>query len=329
MKQRGNRYCSACQTQLQKRGKTAAGTQRWLCLKCHQSSIRVRPDLARALQLERFVTWLLSKQSQAELDISDRTWRDQTEWCWDVVPKPTLTNEFHPIILIDGIKVGALVCLIARTPEAVLAWRWVAWESSFTWALLIERMIAPTVVVCDGQKGSLLALTRCWPTTIIQRCLFHVWQNIRAKLTLNPQTNAGQELLQLTRALWSITTNEQAMVWQQRLQDWYQRYGSFIRERTYSATHTRRWQHTHRGVRSAYRQLEKLVRLNQLFVYLNKTLTPEPIPRTTNYVEGGINSQLRAKLKDHRGMNQLHQQRLVEWYLYSRMQGQKPPRNCL
>ena len=313
MKQRGNRYCSTCQTKLQKRGKTAAGTQRWLCPTCRQSGIRTRPDLARAFQLERFVTWLLSKRSQTELDTSDRTWRAQIDWCWSIAPKPTPPNEPCPIILLDGIKVGALVCLVARTPEAVIAWQWVGWESSLTWSLLLAKLPAPTVVVCDGQKGVLLAIARCWPSTTIQRCLFHVWQNIRAKLTLNPQTNAGQELLQLTRALWPITTNEQATVWQQRLQDWHQLYGPFIRERTYSAMHTRRWQYTHRGVRSAYRQLEKLVRLNQLFVYLNKTLTTETIPKTTNYVEGGINSQLRAKLKDHRGMNQLHQQRLVEW----------------
>ncbi len=44
---------------------------------------------------------------------------------------------------------------------------------------------------------------------------------------------------------------------------------------------------------------------------------------------GGINSQLRTKLKLHRGMNEEHQRRLVEWYLYSRTNNQKPPRNFL
>ena len=58
-------------------------------------------------------------------------------------------------------------------------------------------------------------------------------------------------------------------------------------------------------------------------------LTTEPIPRTTNYVEGGINSQLKEKLKLHRGLNQTHQQRLVDWYLYTRTSNPKPPRNVL
>lgn len=311
---------------------TAAGTQRWLCPQCSTSGIRPRPDLARAFQFERFVAWLLGKLSQAELSVPARTWRSQTAWCWEIAPQPTLPRGFHSVILLDGIRVGSLVCLIARTPTTVLAWRWVGWESSTTWGLLLAQLPVPTVVVCDGQKGILLALAMHWPQTVIQRCLFHVWQNIRAKLTLNPQTTAGQELLQLTRDLWAVTTNEAALSWQRRLEDWHQRHSDFIQQRTYSSTnrpHTRRWQYTHRGVRSAFTQLKKLVNADQLFVYLDRTLTAEPIPRTTNYVEGGINSPLRTLLKYHRGLNQLHQQRLVEWYLFSRMVGQKPPRNCL
>ena len=299
---------------------------------CIVTQIRPRPDLARAMLLERFVQWLLGKLSQAELPIADRTWRQQIEWCWAIVPRPAPTNEVHPIILLDGIKVGSLVCLIARTPTAVIAWRWVGWESSTTWSLLLERIPAPTIVVCDGQKGILLAITRCWPTARIQRCLFHIWQNVRAKLTLHPHTIAGQELLHLTRGLWLVKTQADALGWQQHLQEWFECYGRFIQERTYyeqSVLRRRRWWYTHRGVRSAYRQHKELVNNDQLFVYLDRTLTADVIPRTTNYVEGGINSPLRTLLKHHRGMNQLHQQRLVEWYLYSRMMGQKPTRNCL
>lgn len=225
-----------------------------------------------------------------------------------------------------------MVCLIARTPSAVIAWQWVGWESGNTWSLLLERLPAPLVIVCDGQKGVLLAIIRCWPKTKIQRCVFHVWQNIRVKLTLHPQTRAGQDLLQLTRDLWQVKTNEHSLAWHEQLKAWHQNYGIFIRERTYFDSPTsghRRWWYTHRGLRSAYKQLEKLVQTNQLFTYLDTALTTEPIPRTTNYVEGGINSQLRTKLKLHRGMSELHQRRLVEWYLYSRTEEPKPPRKFL
>jgi len=242
-----------------------------------------------------------------------------------------LTGEIYPIILLDGIRIGSLVCLIARTPNAVIAWHWAGWESSNTWAKLLEQLPAPTVVVCDGQKGNLLAIARCWPKARVQRCLFHVWQNIRVKLTLHPLTEAGQELLQLTRNLWSVKTVEQAQSWRQKLEAWQEQYGDFIRERTYRTEQLaghRKWWYTHRSLRSAYRQLDKLLQDNQLFTYL-EPLTDEVVPRTTNYVEGGINGQLRTKLKLHRGLSQMHQQRLVEWYLYSRTADQKPPRNCL
>jgi hypothetical protein len=276
----------------------------------------------------------MGKQSQTELPhgLTDRTWRKQTSWCWDIAPKPLRTGEVYPIILLDGIGIGSLVCLIARIPKAVIGWHWAGWESSNTWEKILEKIPAPAVVVCDGQKGILLAIARCWPHTRIQRCIFHVWQNIRVKLTLRPQTEAGRELLQLTRDLWQVKAPEQATHWQERLETWHKRYESFVRERTYiqdPKPNQRRWWYTHGRLRSAYYQLNKLLQDNQLFTYLDSTLTTEPIPRTTNYVEGGINSQLRTKLKLHRGMSEDHQRRLVEWYLYSRTEDPKPPRKFL
>jgi len=119
MKQRGFRYCSACKSKLQKRGLTAAGSQRWFCSYCSNSAIKPREDLSRVFVLDRFVTWLLGKQSQTELSIPDRTWRAQISWCWDIIPKPVITGEVYDVILIDGIRVGSMVCLIARTSTFV------------------------------------------------------------------------------------------------------------------------------------------------------------------------------------------------------------------
>lgn len=335
MKQRGFRYCRSCHTKLQKWGKTNAGTPRWRCPNCTSTRIRSRPDLARALLLERFVAWLLGKQSQTELGLPERTWRAQTSWCWDIAPRPILTGEQYPILLLDGIRVGSLVCLIARTPQYVVAWAWVPYEAGTTWDKLLSQLPAPVVVVCDGQKGILVSIPRNWPGTKIQRCHFHVWQNVRSKLTLFPQTEAGKHLLLLTKILLKgLHTVEDAERWEAKLATWEELYGDFIRERTTTPNPKpgqRKWRYTHERLRSAYRQLTKLVKDNQLFSYLDGHLlrqTNQPIPRTTNYVEGGINSQLRTKLKLHRGMSEDHQRRLVEWYLYSRTEEPKPTRFC-
>lgn len=333
MKQRGFRYCSTCKSKLQKWGRTKAGSPRWRCPKCKGTAVRDRPDLTKALMLERFVAWLLSKQSQAELGIKPRTWRKQIAWCWEVVPRPEISGEVYSILLLDGIRIGSLVCLIARTPKYVANWHWAYWESSNTWEELLKQLPAPAVVVCDGQKGILLAIGRCWPNARIQRCHFHIWQNVRSKLSLHPTTQAGQELLALTKHLLrGINTQEEAATWAKSLYGWEERWRDLLKERTLRDNpppHKRKWWYTHGKLRSAYYQLRKLVESNQLFTYLETDLTDQPIPRFTNHVEGGINSQIRTKLKLHRGLSQQHQQRLVDWYLNSRTEAQKPTRKFL
>lgn len=313
---------------MQKRGKTAAGTQRWFCVSCSQSHSLGHDTQKLGQLLDRFVRWLLGKNSQVEFDttITDRTWRNQISWCWEITPRLEPNIKAHEIILLDGIRIGVYVCLIAKTTKGVIGWQWVGWESSLSWSILLNKIPSPIVVACDGQKGILLAIARSWPKTRVQRCLVHVERNIRTKLTLHPQSEAGRKLFQLTRDLWQVQTLEQAGIWQRSLENWGQHYSDLIRERSFYES-SRRWWYTHKRLRSAYRQLEKLLKDKQLFTYLD--LTTEPIPRTTNHVEGGINSQLRTLLKLHRGLSQTHQMRLVDWYLYSRSEGQKPPRNFL
>jgi len=284
--------------------------------------------LSRDFILERFVIWLLGKASQDELDGSARTFRNQTAWCWNVIPKPITTGEIHHAIIVDGIRVGGQVCLIARTTDFVITWLWVPYESSQYWAELFKLLPSPTYVVCDGQKGLLKAILLCWPTTIVQRCRFHSWLNVKAKLTLHPESRAGQSLLQLTRDLQHIKTRRQARRWRQKLKYWYRKHRHYVNERTTKSNpkpKERRWRYTHERTRSAYRQLDKIK--NDL---LRSSYKRSPrLPSTTNHLEGGINSQLRTKIKLHRGMKNEHQKVLVNWYLYTRTEGRKAPRFCL
>jgi Transposase, Mutator family len=331
---RGYKYhCNTCSNKLQKRGLTAAGSQRWFCAVCSKSGIKLRQDLSQAFLLERFHSWLLGKLSVAELGskMTERTWRTQVDWCWQIRPIIEVTGEVYPVLLVDGIRIGSMVCLIARTVTHIVAWEWVPWESSAMWSKLFDRLPAPNVIVCDGQKGLLLAIQRSWPSTLVQRCIVHVVRNSVTKLTRHPQTEAGASLLQLGYDLYGITSLELSSSWQARLITWGQAYDGFISQKTYyvKPNGSKGYWYTHKRVRSAYKQLTKLVQDNQLFVCLDKSNYPGRIPNTTNFVEGGINSQLRTKLKYHRGMQDEHQRRLVEWYLYSRSEDPKPPRNFL
>jgi hypothetical protein len=266
---------------------------------------------------------------------SARQFRRKTAWCWDTpsLAQLVLTGEIHHAVIIDGIRIGPYVCLIARTTAHVMSWEWVPYESSQYWSQLIEILPPPTVVVCDGQKGMLLALKTLWPDTTLQRCRFHAWLNVKAKLTLQPESIAGQQLLILTRELLHVHSKREARVWKNKLKRWYRKYGNYINQRTINPKPTkgqRKWRYTHDRIRSAYRQLYKL--RDDL---LRSSYRPNPsLPRNTNFLEGGINSPLRTLIKHHRGMTYEHQMKLIEQYLYSRTEaaeiqsesGQKPPR---
>lgn len=310
-------HCLRCSAKLVSRSRTAAGTKRWKCIPCGYSTTKPRVDLTRKYIMERFLSWLLGTHSQGALTGSARTFRDQTSWCWDVPIPSILTGEVHRCVIVDGIRVGDQVCLIARTTDYVVAWAWVPYESSAYWSELLRLLPPPTYIVCDGQKGLLKAISLCWPETVVQRCRFHTWSNVKTKLTLCPESRAGQELLELTRNLLHVRTRRQARRWKQHLKAWHKKHRRYLNERTVKHNpepQERSWRYTHERLRSAYRQLARTT--DDL---LRSSYRPDPeLPRTTNHIEGGINSHIRTLLKLHRGMPKAHQRKLVEWYLYSR-----------
>jgi hypothetical protein len=180
------------------------------------------------------------------------------------------------------------------------------------------------------------ALNTLWPSTVIQRCRFHAWLNVKTKLTLHPESKAGQQLLAITRDLLKVHSKREARIWKHELRRWFRKHHSYIEQRTLTQNPTRgqrKWHYTHYRVRSAYRQLYKIT--DDL---LRSSYHPNPqLPRNTNYLEGGINSQIRTLIKNHRGMSNEHQMKLVEQYLYSRTEAagtkpifsQKAPRKTL
>jgi hypothetical protein len=285
--------------------------------------------------LDQFIGYLLGKDSWTELSddlgVPERTLQDRFAWCWGITPPTTSTGEIHDVLVIDATRVGDQSCFIASTPSYVVSWDFMPRENSAYWESHLSKIPPPTVVVCDGQKGVLLALSRVWPGTRIQRCLKHVQRNLFTKLTRRPESESGQDLLVHFALIWDVQTESGAARWIEVFHEIYNYHGEFFSERTYSLTITagkHSWWYTHKNVRSAYRQIDKLIRDDQLFIYLDEQLKIQGVivPRTSNRVEGGLNSGLQGQLYIHRGMTSQHQQKLVEWYLYVRTEGQKPPR---
>ena len=263
------------------------------------------------------------------------------------------------MLLIDGTRVGDETCLIARSPKFIESHCFAPYESSTYWDTLLRTIPPPSVVVCDGQKGMLLSIAHCWPLTRTQRCLVHVGRNLRTKLTMHPQSDAGVDLKEHFDCIWDVATEFQAQRWSEVFFEMTEYHNIFLGEKSYSSPiddqahrgddtlkpeptlsfrpRKRSWWYTHKNVRGAYKQITKLLKDDQLFVFLDSRLLSDiqardntaVIPRTTNHLEGGTNSPLKGLLYLHRGMPKKHQKRLAEWYLYGKSEYQKPPRFCL
>ena len=179
----------------------------------------------------------------------------------------------------------------------------------------MSRIAEPEVVVSDGGDGFAEALRETWPGTRHQRCVFHALSQVRRYTTSRPKTQAGAELYGLARALNSITTLGEAQGWVDSLLSWSERWDAFLSET--AAGEDGRPRLVHERLVRARRSLVRLVSAGTLFTYLDPELTLEgPLPSTNNSVEGGVNSRLRAMLRDHRGLSVEHRLKAIFWWCY-------------
>jgi len=207
---------------------------------------------------------------------------------------------------------------------AHLSWMFAVRESFASWLAFLKNLPAPDVVVIDGQKGLLAAILCLWPQAKIQRCLVHIERLARIKLTRQPKTRAGKELLTLVQGLFGVRTRRQRRRWLRAHRRWEHRHAVFLKERSYGeakAGKKRLWWYTHRNIRAVRSLLRNA--LPHLFTFVRYP----HVPRTTNHVEGGVNSRLKELVHRHRGLPQDRKQVLVAEHLALKRE-KKPPPKC-
>ena len=315
---------------MQRRGRTAAGTQRWYCRSCTSSAVRKRPDTQDRHHRMLFTRWLTGNRSLSEIahdyGISRRTLARWFAPLWENIQRPpVLIQDPCATYILDGVYLSGRenAALICRTLTAQLSWMFAVRESLANWLTFLKTLPAPDAAVVDGQKGLLAAIFYLWPQTKIQRCLVHIERLARIKLTRQPKTRAGRELLTLVRGLFSVRTRRQRRRWLRAYRHWEQRHAAFLKERSYGepkAGKKRTWWYTHRNIRAAGSLLRNA--LPHLFTFVRYP----HVPRTTNHVEGGVNSRLKELVHRHRGLPQDRKQVLVAEHL-ARKKEKKPPRN--
>lgn len=221
------------------------------------------------------------------------------------------------MLFVDGIHLGRqAVVLIAYSGRHVVGWYVARTEKTQAWKALFAKIPAPEVVVCDGGSGIASALKQAWPTSRVQHCTFHAFNAVKRQTTTRPRTQAGVDLYRIARALLSVSTPDEAVAWLESLSAWNYRYQGFLAERTMVPSGG--WVPTHKRLITAKNALNTLARKGTLFTFLEPELRARigQIPSTNNAIEGGVNTQLRAMLRDHRAMSLNRQIKAVCWWCY-------------
>lgn len=326
------RKCPVCGRKLVKNGQEN-GKQRWRCLTCGTARIRTRVDTASRNQEPLRQRHLLSKQTGNEIarsrHISRRTFDRR---CSPSLANPNtrsapkylhdgdsirLSPKTSSYIIADATALSCEVVAIARTASGGVNWSFARYESSDVWIRVFFSFNGVLAIVSDGQKGIHKAARICFGEGLImQRCHFHIKQNLRAKLTSRPKTEAGADLATLATWLCRVREYDHMALFIGTFYGLYEAYGAFLRERTYYRDRNNgrvRWSYTHKQVRSAYRQISELIESDQIFAYITH---PElKLSNTTNAVEGGLNSRISELIRSHRGLLPERQRELVDRFL--------------
>ncbi len=262
------------------------------------------------------------------MKMSARTFRRLTSRFWELWPVPSVCDEVHHVVFVDGIWLGRdVVILIACTKDYVIGWHLARSEHSQAWSALMARIAPPDVVVSDGGNGFEKARRAIWPRTHVQRCTFHAFCQVKRQTTTRPKLQAGVELYGIAKDLLHVNDLNGAAEWLASFSNWCTRWDEFLKEKTVVDG---RIQFKHERLRRARRGLEKLARAGTLFTYLEEDLTQEGfIPATNNMIEGGVNAQLRIVLKEHRGLRLDRRIKAVFWWCYMHTECPLAPANIL
>lgn len=314
-------------------GRTARGRQRFHCPGCKATKTCRRPDLSNRLLRLTLKHWLTGSLGLAELArqrrVTPRTLQRRLRRLWRELPIPRPMPPASGLILDATHVIGNryVVLVVQDIRRYPVTWAFAERETFESWWRVLDALRAagmePRFVVGDGHTGLLKALRLIWPQVLIQRCLLHVMRQARLDLTQNPRTLPGQALLDLVKRLREVRTRRQRRRWHRAYRQWLCRHDAFLKERTVNPAGPRRWWYTHRKLRAVRSQINNS--LPDLFHYIRY---PE-IPRTTNHVEGGINSRLKDLFRRHRGLSATRKITLTAWYLHSRQTTQKPTRNVV
>lgn len=196
-----------------------------------------------------------------------------------------------------------------------LFWSWQKSESlqnlseDFYQVYLLTQLNQPLGTISDWKSSIVTLVSACFPGIPHQRCLSHVVRELKRLLPAGSPFFFTKALREIACDLIQISDPSDYFDWNKRINYWLTDFGYLLKEKTLSLGETKKksW-YTHQNLRRAI----KLMTVNQesLFAYLHHNF----LPKTNNSLEG-VNSQLKAKLINHRGMKTDQQAAFCFWLL--------------
>lgn len=245
------------------------------------------------------------------------------------VISPQIINRVFPlksqdrwVLGVDGMwlhRSGVVMIYRDVTTGVNLWWSWQESESfknlldDFHQVYLSTHKNPPSGTISDW-KGAFVALVGAFfPDVPYQRCLAHLTREGRKLLPAGSPFFFTLELRNIFQGIISITDLYDYFSWSQKLNQWLENYQHLLKVRSTNPDTKHGWWYTHGNLRRAVRLLTK--NQKSLFVYLHHSF----IPKTNNSLEG-VNSQLKRKLGNHRGIPVQQQVIFCFWALaFSRL----------
>lgn len=220
------------------------------------------------------------------------------------------------------------VFLIHRDVTSGENLHWSFWKSESYLAFvtdlrLLSRLITdsnasfPKGAVSDWKGAIVVAVNMHFGPIPHQRCLTHVTRMAKRLLPENSPFAATRWLRQIAQELICVEFWQEEVDWLWSIKVWEEKYGFMLKEKTIGIKTRKKWWYTHGNLRRGYRLLT--YEQEPFFVHLNNPL----INHSNNSLEG-VNSQLKQKLGDHRGMKTPQQVSFLSWYLtFKRIRNQE------
>jgi len=117
-------------------------------------------------------------------------------------------------------------------------------------------------VTCDGAANIIKAVREVCPGTILQRCPFHIANEICLWLTQKPQSEAARELRELVCYLSKVSSHEEAQLWMRAFIDWHSKYEEYINKKSVDEQ-SGRWWYTHKMLHRSASHIMRAIQSNQ------------------------------------------------------------------